>query len=192
MLSPATLHFAERDYDPPQREDLHFPPYMTAVQLTDGGVYDSLGLETAWKRYTTVLMSDGGGKMGSEEEVNSDWVRHTLRILNLVDNQVRSLRKRHLLDSYNLPCEHVGHRDGAYWGIRTDIADYGLGDSLPCQHEQTLTLANLPTRLGRLDDATQERLVNWGYASCDAAIRRYVDSTLRALMSFPYPHAGVG
>jgi hypothetical protein len=30
------------------------------VVLTDG-VYDNLGLETAWKRYETVLVSDGGG-----------------------------------------------------------------------------------------------------------------------------------
>ena len=31
--------------------------------LSDGGVYDNLGLETVWKRYQTVLVSDGGGKL---------------------------------------------------------------------------------------------------------------------------------
>ena len=31
--------------------------------LTDGGVYDNLGLETAWKRYQTILVSDAGGKI---------------------------------------------------------------------------------------------------------------------------------
>ena len=27
----------------------------------DGGIYDNLGLETAWKRHATILVSDGGG-----------------------------------------------------------------------------------------------------------------------------------
>jgi hypothetical protein len=35
--------------------------FRSDVMLTDGGVYDNLGLETAWKRYKTVLVSDGGG-----------------------------------------------------------------------------------------------------------------------------------
>jgi NTE family protein len=38
----------------------------TSVELTDGGIYDNLGLETVWKNYRTVLVSDGGGKMDSE------------------------------------------------------------------------------------------------------------------------------
>jgi NTE family protein len=36
-------------------------PPATEVVLTDGGVYDHLGLETVWKKYTTILVSDGGG-----------------------------------------------------------------------------------------------------------------------------------
>ena len=34
-----------------------------APSLADGGVYDNLGLETAWKTCKTVLVSDGGGAM---------------------------------------------------------------------------------------------------------------------------------
>ena len=37
------------------------PPYRGELALTDGGVYDNLGLETVWKRTSTVLVSDGGG-----------------------------------------------------------------------------------------------------------------------------------
>jgi NTE family protein len=39
-------------------------PYLTNVVQTDGGVYDNLGLETAWKKYTTVLVSNGGREDG--------------------------------------------------------------------------------------------------------------------------------
>src|SRR5215813_5032005 len=62
-------------------------PYDSRVVLTDGGVYDNLGLETVWKRYDTVLVSDGGGKMKPEPEPHGDWPRHARRVLSLVDNQ---------------------------------------------------------------------------------------------------------
>jgi NTE family protein len=32
----------------------------------------------------------------------------------------------------------------------------------------------------------QERLINWGYAVCDAAMRRHVDASLSAPDNFPY------
>ena len=111
----------------PATAALHHPRSF----LTDGGVYDNLGLETAWKRYQTILVSDAGGKLAPEEEPKSDWARHAYRVLDLIDNQVRSLRKRQVIDSFE-----AGTREGAYWGIRTDIADYGLADPLPCPHRQ--------------------------------------------------------
>jgi len=107
-------------------------------------------------------------------------------VLDLVDNQVRSLRKRQVIDSFK-----AGTRKGAYWGIRTDIADYQLADALPCPFERTLALAETPTRLKRLDAVVQERLINWGYAVCDAALRRHVDPALRKPDGFPYPAAKV-
>ncbi len=34
--------------------------------------------------------------------------------------------------------------------------------------------------------------INWGYAVCDAAMRRHVDNGLPAPAAFPYPASGVG
>ncbi len=161
-------------------------PFTSKVVLSDGGVYDNLGLETVWKRYETVLVSDGGGKMQPEEEPKSDWARHSFRVLNLIDNQVRSLRKRQVIDSYR-----SGARKGAYGGIRTNIEEYGLRDVLDCPFERTTQLAETPTRLKRMDDELQERLINWGYAVCDAAVRKHVDPALPRPGNFPYPSAGV-
>src|SRR5690606_24080772 len=128
-------------FTPSSGLDLQRPPFTTKVVLSDGGVYDNLGLETVWKRYETVLVSDGGGKLQPEEEPKSDWARHSYRVLDLIDNQVRSLRKRQLIESFESK-----RRKGAYWGIRTDIAEYGLPDALPCPVQQTLALAETPTR----------------------------------------------
>ena len=116
--------------------------------------------------------------------------RHSYRVLNLVDNQVRSLRKRQLIDSFKAKETDAVHRKGAYWGIRTDIKEYGLGDALDCPFERTLALAETPTRLKRMDDDLQERLINWGYAVCDAALRKHVDANI-GKGAFPYPAVGV-
>jgi NTE family protein len=185
-LSPCQLRLKSSDFEPNSGMDLQRPPFTTRVILTDGGVYDNLGLETAWKRYQTILISDAGGKTQAEEEPKADWARHAYRVLDLVDNQVRSLRKRQAIDSFK-----SGARKGAYWGIRTNIADYKLANALPCPFERTIQLAETPTRLKRLDDATQERLVNWGYAVCDAALRAHLDPGLPSNAAFPYPNSAV-
>jgi NTE family protein len=43
-----------------------------------------------------------------------------------------------------------------------------------------------------MDDALQERLINWGYAISDAAMRRWVDPQAQPPAGFPYPAAGLG
>jgi NTE family protein len=170
VLSPARLTFKDSDFVPGTGDDLQRPPFTEDVFLTDGGVYDNLGLETAWKINRTVLVSDGGGKMQPEEHPHTDWVRHALRINDVIDNQVRSLRKRQTIEGYT---RH--DRDGAYWGIRSDSAKYPAPDTLPCASARTAELANLPTRLARIDDVLQQRVINWGYAICDAAMRAHVE-----------------
>jgi hypothetical protein len=70
--------------------------------------------------------------------------------------------------------------------------DDGSKNALPYPAEQTSALAEYPTRLAKVPDLTQQRLVNWGYAICDAAMRAHVvpDTTVPA--AFPYASAGVG
>lgn len=191
VLSPFELRLDPRSFTPNSGQDLQREPFTRRVFLTDGGVYDNLGLETVWKRYDTVLVSDGGGQMGPEEEPHSDWARHSYRVLNMVDNQVRALRKRQVIGSYKAAPDDRNFRKGAYWGIRTDIANYGVPHPLPAPHRKTLDLAELPTRLKRVPEELQERLINWGYAVCDAALRKHVDPSLARPDGFPYPATGV-
>ena len=186
VLSPATLQLQPSDFDPNIPAVLKDEAYRTNVILTDGGVYDNLGLETAWKNYETILVSDGGGETEDEPDPERDWARHAYRILGLIDNQVRSLRKRQVIDSY----KH-GLRKGSYWGIRTNIADYQLADAMNCPFIETTKLAKVATRLKALDATLQERIINWGYAVCDAALRKHVDNTLPPPVAFPYPASGV-
>jgi NTE family protein len=198
FLSPARFRFSHDDFLPSTGDGLQRPPFTTRPVLSDGGVYDNLGLETAWKRCQTVLISDGGGAMTAEEGRLGPlgwwrwrgWGSQMLRVLFTVDNQVRNLRKRQALAAFE--SSGSDRRDGTYWGIRSDISAYHLPSSLPCPIGKTQELANIPTGLRKLDRVTQERLINWGYGVCDAAIRRWVDSSLSEPAGFPYPDSGVG
>ncbi len=181
VLSPLNLKFDPSDFVPNTGQDLQRPPYTKKVVLSDGGVYDNMGLETAIKQYKTLFVSNAGGILGSKEKPKGDWVRHVVRVLNMINSQVRSLRVRQLIDLYN-----SNERNGAYWSIRADIDDYRVSPRLPCPLDQTTKLAEVSTRLAKLDAATQEGLINWGYGITDAAIRTYYDNQI-PMGSFPYP-----
>lgn len=184
VLSPAELDFKKYGctFEPNSGFDLQREPFTSKAILSDGGVYDNMGLETVWKSYKTVLISDGGGHIEPEESPHRDWARHAYRILDIEDNQVRSLRKRQVMDAFQKKSGDEA-REGTYWGIRTDIAEYGV-PCLSCPTVDTMKLARISTRLKALSDAEQECLMNWGYAVCDAAMRKYVNASLTAAPKF--------
>jgi NTE family protein len=177
FLSPSVIDVKPRAADgTATRQQIH---------LTDGGVFDNLGLEPIIKRCGTVLVSDGGGTFAEPVRPAGDWLRATLRTLALVDAQVRRLRKRQLLSQLT-----DGSRSGAYWGIATPMARYlSPSSALSMSAGVTETLALTPTRLARLPIGRREALVNWGYAVTDAALRTYVDADLPQPSGLPYPRA---
>jgi NTE family protein len=159
--------------------------------LADGGVYDNLALETVWKRYRDVLVSDGGGGYSDDARPPTDLIVQTVRVMKTIDRQVRALRRSLLIRSYQEPPgPGPGGRRGAYWGVRTDIADYRVAAALPCPAARTAQLASEPTRLWRMKELTQQRLVNWGYAVADAAVRAHYRKA-DPPTGFPYPKAKV-
>lgn len=188
VLSPVELELEPEDYTPESEGDLTDEIYRTQVVLTDGGVYDNLGLETAWKRYDTVFVSDAGAGFAADADPKRDWIRHSIRVLMLIDNQVRNLRRRQLVESYKAKI-----RKGTYWSIGHNLAsDFGTPHSLDCSFDLTDILAKTPTRLKKLDSSTQDRIMNWGYAICDVALRKYYDTNLNPPTEFPFPEVGVG
>jgi NTE family protein len=181
ILSPAVFDFSGFEWQTDEGNDLTSDEFRHHVVLTDGGVYDNLGLETAWKRCRTVLVSDAGGVLMEDPDPPRDWARQSIRVTKVVDAQVRDLRKRQIQAGYR-----EGRRDGAYWSIRSDIAHFPVGDCMDWRHERTMELADTPTRLKAIPEDRQEALINWGYAACDAALRSWIDPALTR-GSWPYP-----
>ena len=187
ILSPCVLKVNPGDFLLDPKCPLQKKPYTSEIVLTDGGVYDNMGIETAWKNYQTCLVSDAGGKMQPEPEPKHDWARHAYRVLDLIDNQVRSLRKRQIIEAYVNPNDD---HDGTYWGIRSHVKDFPAPNKIDCDETHVAQLAATPTRLKRLEPELQERLINWGYAICDAAIRSHVDKT-QPIGKLPFPNSPV-
>lgn len=187
VLSPCVLRVTPSEFDEKGRGDLFKDPYNSKMVLADGGVYDNMGIETVWKDYQTVLVSDAGKDLPPEEAPKRDWLRQTFRVLEVINNQVVNLRKRQIIAAYKDPDDD---HNGTYWGIRSHVKDYGLSDPIipatGSQPANLVELAQTPTRLQRLEPQYQERLINWGYAICDTAIRAHVDITLPK-GSLPYP-----
>lgn len=187
VLSPVRIDLSPFRFEPDSGADLQMEPFTSEAILTDGGVYDNLGLETAWKKFETILVSDGGGHMQPEGEPHTDWARHALRVNDLIDNQVRDLRQRQLIGSFV-----GGERRGTYWATRSNMKNYEVAGALPCPFEATQRVGAVPTRLAALTAVQQEQLINWGYAICDAAMRLHVIKDAAPPAGFPYPAAGVG
>jgi NTE family protein len=178
-----------------------FPPIMSPVVipdplagdsgkkivLSDAGVYDNLGLDPVEGQCQTVLVSDAGKRMKKSDNVKRNWPSQLLRVLDIIDNQVRELRTGALLKSYV-------DKDfaGTYWGSYSDISHFELPDALSAPVERTQRLAEVSTRMTKTPALTQERLINWGYAASDAGMRRWVDPDAISPPAFPYPSVGVG
>lgn len=169
VLSPMVLRFPPSVYSPDYGAVDRSAGLRERVILTDAGVYDNLGLETAWKRYRTILASDSGAPFRTMGSVCRNWLAQSWRTLFLIDNQVRTLRKRQLIQSFV-----EGTRQGTYWGVGSHVADYGLDDHLEFPREKAEELALIPTRFRSLSPSIRAGLVNWGYVICDTALRRHL------------------
>lgn len=171
-LSPVTLVTEPGEWEKVDGAYLHDDAHValrTKVFLADGGVYDNMGLETIWDRTGTVLVSDAGAPLTTVLGPSKSWLEQTARVLDIVTDQTRALRKRRLIDDFE-----NRQRLGSYWGIRTQIGGYGLADACAKDTDLSRSLAAMRTRLDAFSDEEQGRLINWGYALTDAAMRKHL------------------
>lgn len=152
--------------------------------LSDGGVYDNLGLEPL-KKFKTILASDAGAPFVLETKawlLRFSQVKEILRVLNISMEQTHALRSKRLVREYI-----DGDCEGTYWGIATNINGYGLADAMVSDNDATRSLQKVKTRLRAFSPKKRGQLINWGYALADAAMRRYVLKDSVAIGTWPTP-----
>jgi NTE family protein len=137
------------------------------IALTDGGVYDNLGLEPVWKTHKTVLCSDGGKPFSIASDPGEMITSRLLRSQEVIGNQALALRKRWLVSSFEMNVY-----GGSYWGIGTEIEGYPKHDR-GYSRDVLESLRQVRTDLNVFKPGEQLVLMNHGWALTDAAIKSY-------------------
>ncbi len=147
------------------------------MHLTDGGVYDNLGIEPVWKDHTTVLVSDGGSPLPMTKTAGT--IKRIRRYTAIIQNQVGAVRKRWLFDKFR-----TGQLSGAYWSVGSATSRYnGYEQSLNqvddySKELATGLIARVRTDLDAFSADECGVLMNHGYRLADAAVRKHASHLL--------------
>lgn len=184
FLSPFELDLSDAPWETVEGNTLTSPGYRSDVLLSDGGVYDNLGLEPVYDTFRTVLVSDAGGHLDPDSDPDRDWARGIIRVLHIMDSQVRAQRRRALVDTFT----HGQDRRGFFISTISDLTRWPAGRRPYMETDPRVTerLAAISTRLTAMPDEHQEMLINWGFAAADAGLLRFLDPDLPPA-PWPYP-----
>jgi NTE family protein len=142
------------------------------LRLTDGGVYDNLGLEPVWKNHAQVLVSDGGALFDFRSDQNILWRLQRYVAINGV--QALYLRKRWLIANF---LNNV--MQGTYWGIGSARASYDSQDATGYSKDLARKyIAKIRTDLDAFSEAEAAILENHGYLLADAALQQHLPDLL--------------
>jgi predicted acylesterase/phospholipase RssA len=167
--------------------------------LTDGGVYDNHGTEPALKRCRWLLVSDAGAPWHASESGFYNWFSLLRRVVDTTDNQVRSLRRRELVERFEAGTEaaefgqpagpvtrSLAATRGAYWSLITDPLKFSAKPTFPYRQTASVAPADIGTRLHFLGAAETRDLVNWGYFVSDIVLRSYLVSAPAPMPDLPF------
>ena len=144
---------------------------VASIGLTDGGVYDNMGLEPVWRSHRTLLVSNGGATFDFGHDKGLLW--RLQRYTSIVSRQASAVRQRWLIAGYQ--------RDrltGAYWSIANSPNDErGVGYPPGLVRE---VIAQVRTDLDRFSEAEQAVLENHGYVVADCAVQKRAPELISA------------
>lgn len=182
ILSPVTIPVEQSDWTDLQgTEFFDNPEFKVNLNLTDGGVYDNLGLERI-DRFGTVLCSDAGKPFTHGPNFGPLSPKQILRTLDISMDQNRARRVSALYAQQKFTGQKL-----AYWGIDMGETRDAAAGLVPRSTDVVKRIASLRTRLNAFDDADQAMLINWGYACCDERMRSYISTDALAPSGLPIP-----
>ena len=154
------------------------------ILLTDGGVYDNLGLEPAWKGYSSVLVSDCGAPF--EFSAGKMPLRILLRYTSVVMNQAASLRKRMFFER-----RRSGDYTGTYWSLASGADDTDGGAAGYSPELVGERIAEIRTDLDAFTEAEQKVLENHGYFAAKPFANALPRRKRRSRRRSPSPASGM-
>jgi NTE family protein len=154
---------------------------VRGLRLSDGGVYDNMGLEPVWKDHATLLVSDGGATFDFEPDAGL--FKRLGRYQGIVGRQAGAVRKRWLIASFQ---EDV--MDGAYWGIGSHPKSYDRAATTYPDELIDEVISEVRTDLDRFSEAEASVLVNHGYLLADVAVRKHAPGLIAREHPAAVPH----
>ena len=153
------------------------------VSLTDGGLYDNLGVHSI-STFGTLLISDASGPLesGTGPSMMKFLKHRSLRPIQIAVEQTRALRRRDILRKLQR-----GERHGAWWAVATRVQDYPAESPFDVTDGWRSELESTRTRLNSFSDEEKARMINWGYLQCDLSLRSYYLKEADPPRSLPYP-----
>ncbi|MDQ3758364.1 MAG: patatin-like phospholipase family protein [Actinomycetota bacterium] len=185
VFSPLAIELDPEDLEGGEaRERADRDVLINRLRLSDGGVYDNMGLEPVFDPEASeppiLLVSDGGATFDFKPD--RGFPSRLGRYLSVQSNQSGSLRKRWLIDAFK-----QGRMTGAYWGLGSTLSSYERTDGYP-EALVDEVISEIRTDLDCFSEAERSVLENHGYLLADAAVQAHLPKlATKADLSIPHP-----
>jgi NTE family protein len=138
------------------------------IALSDGGMYDNLGVEPVWRDHQAVLVSDAGPSFKPDPGIGKLWSQ--LRFAIILLEQATDVRKRWLISNFI-----AKQLDGTYWSVAGSVDSYPERPKVDVYSERFVRDSIAPIRidLDVFSEAERAVLENHGYLIADAAVRSH-------------------
>ncbi|MFN8734501.1 MAG: patatin-like phospholipase family protein [Hyphomonadaceae bacterium] len=141
--------------------DSNKAPFNKRLELTDGGVYDNLGIEAIWKRCRTLIVSNAGDPFVDKANPSNDWISQLRRTVSMIHRQAENNRLRTLM-----LLDQLKARDVAILNLRTKSV---LGVPKLSDSEKAAVQA-IEVRLSPLTAKEAKLLVQHGYSIANSVL----------------------
>jgi NTE family protein len=175
LFGPMRVPAKPGDYEKGKYQRSDRARILAKLALSDGGVYDNMGLEPVWEAANYLLVSDCGAPF--DFRVGETPLRRLLRYTSVVTSQTRALRVRMLFEDWNEkePCKR---NSGTYWRLAAGLEEDTQKRFPAAQgYSQLLVddvLSRVRTDLDAFTEAEKSVLENHGYFNADYKIRRWL------------------
>jgi NTE family protein len=182
VFSPMRVseQLAPGEYDGADRAEL-----VAQIDLSDGGVYDNLGVEPVWRDHEVVLVSDAAPSFKPDPHVGRLWseIRYAVTLLE----QATEVRKRWLIANFLR-----GDLEGTFWGIGSLPGHYLYDPGVQVYPEALIRdeISQVRIDLDPFSEGERAVLENHGYLMADIAVHAHALQLIAAgspAPQVPYP-----
>ena len=182
-FDPMRVRFAPGDLTGGTYEHDDRSRLISEIDLSDGGLYDNLGLEPVWRDHAVVLVSDAGPAFKPDPHIGRIWrqLRYAVTLLE----QATDVRKRWLIASF---LKSV--LDGTYWGIAGDPRNYPFEPGVEPYSRRLIrdVISQVRIDFDVFSDAERAVLETHGYLMAEVAVKAHTPDLIArdAPLELPY------